>query len=150
MKLQEKLTQWQNIWLAYQSASRGKRGRGATAAFEMLLADNLLELQKELEEKTYQPGEYHNFYIHEPKKRLISAAPFRDRVVHHALCNLITPYFEKLFIQNSVRTKVLPHPVKAPLGLMSSSSQGFHDLRTVSALRNPFGLDLSPLSRSTF
>ncbi len=101
MKLQEKLTQWQNIWLAYQSASRGKRGRGATAAFEMLLADNLLELQKELEEKTYQPGEYHNFYIHEPKKRLISAAPFRDRVVHHALCNLITPYFEKLFIQNS-------------------------------------------------
>jgi hypothetical protein len=74
MKLQEQLCEWENIRLAYQNASRGKRGRGATAAFEMLLADNLLELQNELTKKTYQPGGYTSFYIHEPKKRLISAA----------------------------------------------------------------------------
>lgn len=101
MDLQERLCKWENILLAYQNASRGKRGRGATAAFEMLLADNLLELKKELEEKTYRPGGYTSFYIHEPKKRLISAAPFRDRVVHHALCNITVPYFEKLFIPDS-------------------------------------------------
>lgn len=101
MTLQNELFTWKNLWLAYQKASRGKRGKGNVAAFEMLLADNLLELQKELEERTYHPGEYNNFYIHEPKKRLISAAPFRDRVVHHALCNLTTPYFEKCFIANS-------------------------------------------------
>jgi retron-type reverse transcriptase len=101
MNLQERLCDWGNIRQAYQNASRGKRGRGATAAFEMLLADNLLELQNELSGQTYQPGGYTSFYIHEPKKRLISAAPFRDRVVHHALCNVTVPYFENLFIQDS-------------------------------------------------
>jgi RNA-directed DNA polymerase len=101
MNLQEELSQWKNLWLAYENASRGKRGKGSTAEFEMLLADNLLELQKELAEKRYQPGEYYNFHIHEPKKRLISASPFRDRVIHHALCNITTPHFEKLFIKNS-------------------------------------------------
>lgn len=101
MNLQEQLCTWENISLAYRNASRGKRGRGATASFEMMLADNLLELQNELSEQTYQPSGYTSFYIHEPKKRLISAAPFRDRVVHHALCNVIVPYFEKLFIPDS-------------------------------------------------
>jgi hypothetical protein len=47
------------------------------------------------------PGRYQSFYIHEPKRRLISAAPFRDRVVHHALCNLIEPIFERSFIFDS-------------------------------------------------
>jgi retron-type reverse transcriptase len=101
MNLQEQLCDWGNIRLAYRNASRGKRGRGATAAFEMLLADNLLELQQGLQNQTYQPGGYTSFYIHEPKKRLISAAPFRDRVVHHALCNITVLYFERLFIPDS-------------------------------------------------
>jgi retron-type reverse transcriptase len=101
MELQEKLCNWLNIQWAYQNASRGKRGREATAAFEMTLADNLLELENELREQTYQPGKYTSFYIHEPKKRLISAAPFRDRVVHHALCNITVPYFERLFLPDS-------------------------------------------------
>ncbi len=92
--------------MAYQNASRGKRGRGATAEFESLLADNLLELESELQERTYQPGAYSSFYIHEPKKRLISAAPFRDRVVHHALCNITVPHFEKLFIADSYANRV--------------------------------------------
>jgi len=101
MTLQEHLTTWHNLTLAYQKASRGKRGHAPAAEFEMLLADNLLEIQKELGEKTYQPGKYHSFYIHEPKKRLISAAPFRDRVVHHALCNVTTSIFENKFIPTS-------------------------------------------------
>ena len=61
----------------------------------------VITAQDELSEKTYQPGAYTSFYINEPKKRLISAAPFRDRVVHHALCNITVPYFEKLFIPDS-------------------------------------------------
>ncbi|MEW5958352.1 MAG: RNA-dependent DNA polymerase, partial [Chloroflexota bacterium] len=63
------------------------------AAFEYRLEDNLLQLQVELQTESYRPGPYRSFYIHEPKRRLISAAPFRDRVVHHALCNLIEPLF---------------------------------------------------------
>ena len=106
MNLHEHICDWVNLRLAYVNASRGKRGRGATAEFESLLADHLLELEQELIEQSYQPGAYNNFYIHEPKKRLISAAPFRDRVVHHALCNISLPYFEKQFIADSYANRV--------------------------------------------
>ena len=68
------------------------------AAFEYRLEDNLFQLQDELLARTYRPGQYVSFYIHDPKRRLISAAPFRDRVVHHALCNVIEPIFERSFI----------------------------------------------------
>ena len=54
-----------------------------------------------MKSRNYRPGEYTHFYIHEPKKRKISAAPFRDRVVHHALCNVIEPVFERIFIERS-------------------------------------------------
>ena len=62
---------------------------------------HLLQLQSELRDQTYRPGPYHNFYIREPKRRLVSAAPFRDRVVHHALCQLIEPIWEPRFIHTS-------------------------------------------------
>ncbi len=97
---------WENLRLAYDKAARGKRGRSAAAAFEYRLADNLLQLQDELLSKTYTPGPYTSFYIHDPKTRLISAAPFRDRVVHHALCNVIEPIFERSFIFDSYANRV--------------------------------------------
>ena len=68
MPLNDELTSWDNLRLAYARAARGKRGRSSTAAFEYLLADNLLELQAELRDQRYQPGSYHSFYIHEPKR----------------------------------------------------------------------------------
>ena len=92
--------------MAYRNASVGKRGRLATAAFEHHLEENLFALQDELRTRAYQPGKYHSFYIHEPKRRLISAAPFRDRVVHHALCNLIEPVFERSFITDSYANRI--------------------------------------------
>lgn len=97
---------WDNLLLAYRKASRGKRGHPGVAAFEYRLEDNLLQLQRELQDQTYQPGAYHSFYIHDPKKRLISAAPFRDRVVHHALCNLVEPVFERGFISDSYANRL--------------------------------------------
>ncbi|NWF63701.1 MAG: RNA-dependent DNA polymerase [Chloroflexi bacterium] len=92
--------------LAYHKAAKGKRGHADVAEFEYRLEENLLQLQQELKEQTYQPGAYHSFYIHDPKKRLISAAPFRDRVVHHVLCNLIEPIFEKSFISDSYANRI--------------------------------------------
>lgn len=100
------LTAWDNLLLAYAKASKGKRGHPNVAVFEHRLEDNLLQLQQELQTFTYRPGPYHSFYIHEPKKRLISAAPFRDRVVHHALCNLIEPIFERTFIADSYANRI--------------------------------------------
>ncbi len=65
------------------------------------MADRLLQIQGELLTGKYRPGSYTHFYIQEPKRRRISAAPFKDRVVHHALCNIIEPIFERRFIRDS-------------------------------------------------
>ena len=97
---------WDNLYLAWRKAAEGKRGRVAAARFEYHLEDNLVTLQAELAAQTYRPGPYASFHIHEPKKRLISAAPFRDRVVHHALCNVIEPIFERSFIADSYANRI--------------------------------------------
>lgn len=97
---------WENLLLAWRKAAKGKRGLAPAATFEMALAANLLVLQDELASKSYQPGGYTSFHIREPKRRLISAAPFRDRVVHHALCNVIEPAFEASFIDHSYANRV--------------------------------------------
>jgi retron-type reverse transcriptase len=92
---------FENLYTAFRKAAKGKRGQPNVAAFEFDLEHNLLTLQDELLQQTYRPGAYRSFTIHDPKKRLISAAPFRDRVVHHALCNVIEPLFERTFIGDS-------------------------------------------------
>jgi len=104
--LYAQLCSWANLRLAHQKAARGKRGRAAAAAFEVRLADELLQLQTELTNQSYRPGPYRSFTIHDPKVRLISAAPFRDRVVHHSLCNLIEPIFERSFIAHSYANRL--------------------------------------------
>ena len=100
------ISRWENLYTAFRDAAKGKRGRAAAAEFEFRLEDNLCNLQRELENRTYRPGYYYNFVIHEPKRRLISAAPFRDRVVHHALCQVIEPAFERGFIFHSYANRV--------------------------------------------
>lgn len=90
-----------NLWAAYKQAARGKRYTPAVASFEYDLEKNLLEIERELKDESYQPGGYHSFEIKKPKRRLVNAAPFRDRVVHHALMNVIEPLFERQFIFDS-------------------------------------------------
>ena len=99
--LYEQVCSWPNLLLAARRAQRGKRFKDNVAAFNFDLERELLRVQRELEDQTYQPGPYYEFYIQEPKPRMISAAPYRDRVVHHALCNVIEPLFEATFIDNS-------------------------------------------------
>ena len=89
-----------NLYWAYRAARRGKRDRAAVADFEFDMEHNLFALEDELCAQTYQPGPYTNFYIYEPKRRLVSAAPFRDRVVHHALCTIIEPIWVSPFGKN--------------------------------------------------
>lgn len=97
----DQVCDWSNLWRAFRKASAGKRGRAAAAGFEHRVADRLVELQDELRSRDYRPGGYRSFFIHEPKRRKISAAPFRDRVVHHALCNIIEPVLDRRFIRDS-------------------------------------------------
>lgn len=102
----ERLTSWENLMLAYRKASLGKRGQAGVAEFEHRLEENVFDLMEELTSGDYAPGPYRSFPIHEPKRRLISAAPFRDRVVHHALCNVIEPIFEASFVADSFANRV--------------------------------------------
>jgi len=97
---------FENIYLAYRKARKGKRGRMQAAMFERVQDDELLALQEELQTRSYKPGVYHSFLIHDPKKRLISAAPFRDRVVHHALCRVMEPIWERRFIHDSYANRI--------------------------------------------
>ena len=71
------------------------------ARFFFHLERELLRLHEELASKTYRPGPYRTFTIYEGKTRQISAAPFRDRVVHHALTGVLEPIFERSFILDS-------------------------------------------------
>ncbi|NWF80829.1 MAG: RNA-dependent DNA polymerase [Chloroflexi bacterium] len=95
-----------NLWNAFHQARKGKRSKGSVAAFEYDLERNLFTLERELRAGSYRPGRYHHFYIFEPKRRKISAAPFRDRVVHHALCNVIEPIFERRFSDASFACRI--------------------------------------------
>lgn len=97
---------FENLLLASKKAQLGKRFQDATAKFNLNLEKELHQLRRELIDKTYQPGAYHAFYIKEPKERMISAAPYRDRVVHHALCNVITPILEKSMISDTYANRV--------------------------------------------
>jgi retron-type reverse transcriptase len=95
-----------NLLCAARLARRGKRNRPNVAAFEMNLERELCVVQEELISKRYRPGPYRSFIIHEPKERQISAAPYRDRVVHHALCRVVQPIFERVFISDSYASRV--------------------------------------------
>lgn len=97
----EKVCSFQNLHLAYLKARKCKRYRGEILGFGYNLEENLLKLQTELLTQTYQHGGYREFTACDAKKRYIRAAPFKDRVVHHALCNIIEPIFDKGFVFDS-------------------------------------------------
>ncbi|MFQ5771094.1 MAG: reverse transcriptase domain-containing protein [bacterium] len=101
-----KILAFKNLLLAAQKAAKGKREKPNVLAFFWRLEENLFELQAQLRDQTYRTGAYFTFQIYDPKPRLISAAPFRDRVVHHALMNIIAPLFERSFIYDSYANRI--------------------------------------------
>jgi len=97
----DKICSFENLHLAYLKARKCKRYRNEILKFSYNLEENLLNLQEELLNQTYQHGGYREFIVCDAKKRHIKAAPFRDRVAHHALCNVIEPIFDKGFIYDT-------------------------------------------------
>ena len=97
----EAVCSFENLLLASRRAQVAKRFRGEVLRFNHHREDHLLDLQRQLREGSYRPGLHRHFEIFEPKRRWISAAPYRDRVVHHALCNVVAPVFERRFIFDS-------------------------------------------------
>ena len=82
-------------------ARKRKTKKRYVIAFEEQLEQNLLQLQREIILQTYKPKPLQTFILRDPKTRKISKSDFRDRVVHHAICNIIEPLFDKTFISDS-------------------------------------------------
>lgn len=95
------IANFQALHAAALRAVRGKRHKPGAAAFMAGLERELLRLERELRERCWRPGGYVEIRIRDPKPRTVSAAPFRDRVVHHALCAVVEPLFERGFIHDS-------------------------------------------------
>lgn len=87
------------IYAAYLAARRGKRSRAATAHYEVRLLENIVNLVYILKTKIYRPGVFRVFYVYEPKKRLVQAPAFVDKVVQHAIVdNLLYDRITRSFI----------------------------------------------------
>ena len=86
---------------ASRRAAKGKRAKPGAAAFLANLEREVLRLERGLRNGTYRPGRYKTIEVFDPKHRIVSAAPFRDRVVHHAFCAVCEPIFERGFIHDS-------------------------------------------------
>jgi RNA-directed DNA polymerase len=99
--LWERVLSWENLLLAARKARRAKRSRAAVQRFEFNLEAELLRLRHELRTGTYVPGPFRTHWIARPKPRLISAAPYRDRVVHHAVMNVLEPILDRHFHPHS-------------------------------------------------
>ncbi len=104
--LWQQLISFENLLNAFHKAALGKGYQPCVLQFTQNLEHNLLTLQESLRSQTYSPGPYLTFFVYEPKKRMISAAPFADRIVHHCLMNTIAPVFEATFIQQSYANQV--------------------------------------------
>ncbi len=95
------LISYENLEKAFKKARKGKSLKGYVIEFEKNLKENLNSLKNELGDFTYKPKPLKKFTVRDPKTRIIHASDFRDRIVHHALCNIIEPIFDKKFIYDS-------------------------------------------------
>jgi RNA-directed DNA polymerase len=99
--LYSKLCSYDNLILAWKKARKRKTLKNYVIDFGSNLDENLKQLKHELETLTYSPAPLTTFIVKDPKTRRISASHFRDRVVHHAICNIAQSIFEKDFIYDS-------------------------------------------------
>lgn len=99
--LYPQLCSYHNLELAFKKARKRKTTKAYAIEFGSELQKNLEQLKYELESFTYSPKPMVAFVIRDPKTRKINASDFRDRVVHHAICNIIGPIFERQFIHDS-------------------------------------------------
>ncbi len=99
--LWEKIITFENIYEEFNKTLKGKRKNYNANEFFINAEDKIIEICEQLKNNNYKFGKYSTFYVYDPKERMISAAPFKDRIVHHALINILEPVFEKKMIYHS-------------------------------------------------
>lgn len=97
----DKICTLENLYLAHEKAKQGKSKRYGVVLFEKHLEENIIQLHTELLDGTYKTSDYDVFVIYDPKERTIFRLPFRDRVVHHAIMNILEPIWTSIFISNT-------------------------------------------------
>lgn len=97
----EQVVSLENLFAAARKAMRGKRGKAPVARCFAELEKAVVGVRDDLLAGIWQPGRYFYFTITDPKEREVAAAPFRDRIVHHALVRVLEPIFDKRFIKDS-------------------------------------------------
>ena len=101
-----KIISLENLFYAWNQFKLGKRSKSDVIQFEIELEKNIFNLHFELQNKTYNHGPYFGFIISDPKKRNIHKAIVRDRLIHHAIYNILYPIFEPTFISNSFSCRI--------------------------------------------
>lgn len=109
----QELISVENLFQAWEEFRKGKRKRKDVQVFERHLEDNLLDLARLLKVKAYKHGDYHSFYVQDPKLRHIHKAQVRDRVVHHLLYKYLYSLFDKTFIFDSYSCRLAKGTHKA-------------------------------------
>ena len=109
----EELCTYDNLYQAYIGARKHKTLKPYVIEFEKELVKNLQQLQQELITQTYKPRPLETFILRDPKTRKISKSHFRDRVIHHAICNIIEQTFDKTFIYDSYANRIGKGTLKA-------------------------------------
>lgn len=99
--LYERIASMPNLILAWRKARKGKTKKLYIVEFEKNTRENLLALRSELLAENYNPRSMKTFILRDPKTRKISKSDFRDRIIHHAIVNILEPIFDKTFIEDS-------------------------------------------------
>lgn len=99
--LWKQICSWENLHSAFIEARKGKKFKNEALRFGSRLEENLTNIHNHLIWKSWRPGPWREFWHTDPKVRFIQAPPFQDRIVHHALVDVIQPYFVRKFIHDS-------------------------------------------------
>ena len=111
--LTNKISAHENLLLAFYKAKKGKEEKEEVIRYTRDLAQNLKKLSRQIESAQIETGHYHYFTIFDPKERVICAASFPERVLHHAIMNICHEYFEKYLIFDTYATRINKGTYKA-------------------------------------
>lgn len=103
--LYERIISLENLCAAWREFKSGKLGKMDVLRFAERAEEHLVALHKDLERETYRHGPYSRFFVYDPKLRPIAKASVRDRVLHHAICRVLAPIFDKRFIYDSYSSR---------------------------------------------
>ena len=97
----KQISSFKNLLQSYYKARTNKRSRRKLQKIELDFEDRLIDIRKQLKNGSYKPKQYHKFLVYEPKLRQISAPALIDRIVQHAVVNVIEPVFDCQFTPNT-------------------------------------------------